>query len=209
VTAREKRASPPYRAGFVAAGACLALSADVLIHWSRNEPGPTWMAALRGDELQTSLQRLVHSGPLALEVSGCVQPGLCLRDEAVRDGGTDSGLTGDTRAHCSGAAGVRICACRDAGPTSASDSTTVASAAGFRILTPFVVVRPCGLAEATPASWARNAVSNRLHSVLPRILLAALVLATTQLSGQPRCVVLWPPVPSPRSSLKGVGRWPR
>jgi hypothetical protein len=80
--------------------------------WSRNEPGPTWMAALRGDELQTSLQRLVHPGPLALEVSGCVRTGLCLRDETVRDGGTDSGLTGDTSAHGSGAAGVRICACR-------------------------------------------------------------------------------------------------
>jgi hypothetical protein len=38
--------------------------------------------------------------------------GLRLRDETVRDHGTDSGLASDARPHLSGAAGVRICACR-------------------------------------------------------------------------------------------------
>jgi hypothetical protein len=71
------------------------------------------MAALRGDELETSLQGLVQPGPLALEKSGWVHTfGLCLRDETVRDPGTDSGLTSDARTHLSGTAGVRICACR-------------------------------------------------------------------------------------------------
>jgi hypothetical protein len=51
-------------------------------------------AALRGDELQTSLQRLVQLGPLTLEETGWVDTfGLCLRDESVRDLGTRAGLT--------------------------------------------------------------------------------------------------------------------
>jgi hypothetical protein len=71
------------------------------------------VTALRGDELQTPLQRLVHPGPLALEASGCVRTfGMCLRDETVRNLGTDSGLTGEARTHRSGAAGVWICGCR-------------------------------------------------------------------------------------------------
>jgi hypothetical protein len=106
------------------------------------------MATLRGDELQTPVQRLVQPGPLALEKSGWVHTfGLRFRDETVRDHGTDSGLSSDARTHLPGAAGVRICACRRRRPTSASDSTTVASAVGFRILAPFVV-RPYGRSYA-------------------------------------------------------------
>jgi hypothetical protein len=64
---------------------------------------------LRGDELQTSLQRLVEPGPLALEESGWVHTfGMCLRDESVRDLGTGSGLTSDARTHLPCTAGVRI-----------------------------------------------------------------------------------------------------
>jgi hypothetical protein len=66
-------------------------------------------SSLRGDELQTALQRLVQPGPLALEKSGWVHTfGMRLRDETVRNLGTDSGLTSEARPHRSGAAGVRI-----------------------------------------------------------------------------------------------------
>jgi hypothetical protein len=68
---------------------------------------------LGGDELQTSLQRLVQLGPLTLEESGWVHTfGLCLRDETVRNLGTGSGLTSEARTDRSGAAGVWTCGCR-------------------------------------------------------------------------------------------------
>jgi hypothetical protein len=67
------------------------------------------VAALRGDELQAPLQRLVEPGPLALEEPRWVHPfGTCLRDETVRNHGTGSGLASEARAHLSGTAGVRI-----------------------------------------------------------------------------------------------------
>ena len=70
-------------------------------------------AALRGDELQTPLQRLVEPGPLALEESGWVLPSGSLRDETVRNHGTVSGgLTSEARTHLSGTAGGRIGGCR-------------------------------------------------------------------------------------------------
>src|SRR5215208_3579270 len=67
------------------------------------------VTALRGDELHTSLQRLVQPGPLALEESGWVHTfGLCLGDESVGNHGTGSGLTSEDRTHLSGTAGVLI-----------------------------------------------------------------------------------------------------
>src|SRR5215218_1728040 len=96
----------------------------------------------------------------------------------------------------------------DAGPTSASDSTTVASAAGFRILAPFVV-RPCGRSYARARSG-----ETRSATVLPPCChgsfaaVAGRALSAAFRPGQPGGVeprvrepALYPAMPSPHLDM--------
>jgi hypothetical protein len=67
-----------------------------------------------------------------------------------------------------------------------------------------VSARDCAGCE--PSEVRRRDGDPRHLAIVSRLSRAAFVLATTPLSGQPRCALRSPTVPSPRSSLKGVGR---